>query len=43
MLTVNLDTNVLSSSLLHYKLLLKRSALVLSPAQFMEKFFPGQV
>ena len=33
---------LITGNLRHYKPLLKRNALVLSPAQFMAKFFPGQ-
>jgi uncharacterized protein len=33
---------LITGNLKHYKPLLKENALVLSPAQFMEKFFPGQ-
>jgi len=33
---------LITGNLRHYKPLLKQNALMLSPAQFMEKFFPGQ-
>ena len=33
---------LITGNLRHYKPLLKQNALVLSPSQFMEKFFPGQ-
>ena len=33
---------LITGNLRHYKPLLKQNALVLSPAQFLEKFFPGQ-
>lgn len=33
---------LITGNLRHYKPLLKHNALVLSPSQFMEKFFPGQ-
>jgi putative PIN family toxin of toxin-antitoxin system len=32
---------LITGNLRHYKPLLKQNALVLTPAQFMEKFFPG--
>ena len=41
-ITSNADA-LITGNLRHYKPLLKQNALVLSPAQFMEKFFPGQV
>jgi len=34
---------LVTGNLRHYKPLLKQDRLVLSPAQFLEKFFPGQV
>ena len=40
-ITSNADA-LITGNLKHYKPLLKQNALVLSPAQFMEKFFPGQ-
>jgi putative PIN family toxin of toxin-antitoxin system len=40
-ITSNADALV-TGNLRHYKPLLKQNALVLSPAQFMEKFFPRQ-
>jgi uncharacterized protein len=40
-ITSNADALV-TRNLKHYKPLLKENALVLTPAQFMEKFFPGQ-
>ena len=40
-ITSNADALV-TGNLRHYKPLLKQDALVLSPAQFMEKFFPKQ-
>jgi uncharacterized protein len=39
--TSNADA-LITGNLRHYKPLLKQDALVLSPAQFMEKFFPKQ-
>ena len=40
-ITSNADA-LITGNLRHYKPLLKQDALVLSPAQFMEKFFPKQ-
>lgn len=40
-ITSNADALV-TGNLRHYKPLLQRNALVLSPVQFMEKYFPGQ-
>ena len=40
-ITSNADA-LLTGNLRHYKPLLKQNALVLSPADFMEKFFPRQ-
>ncbi len=40
-ITSNADA-LITGNLRHYKPLLKQGALVLSPAQFMEKFFPKQ-
>ena len=40
-LTPNADA-LITGNLRHYKPLLKQDALVLSPAQFMEEFFPKQ-
>jgi putative PIN family toxin of toxin-antitoxin system len=40
-ITSNADA-LITGNFKHYKPLLKESALVLTPAQFMEKFFPGQ-
>jgi putative PIN family toxin of toxin-antitoxin system len=40
-ITSNADA-LITGNLRHYKPLLKHNALVLSPAQFMEKFFPKQ-
>ena len=40
-ITANADA-LITGNLRHYKPLLKHDALVLSPAQFMEKFFPKQ-
>ena len=40
-ITSNADA-LITGNLRHYKPLLKQNALVLSPAQFMEMYFPGQ-
>jgi putative PIN family toxin of toxin-antitoxin system len=40
-ITSNADA-LITGNLRHYKPLLKQDALVLSPAQFMEKYFPKQ-
>ena len=40
-ITSNADA-LITGNLRHYKPLLKQNAFVLSPAQFMEKFFPKQ-
>jgi putative PIN family toxin of toxin-antitoxin system len=40
-ITSNADA-LITGNLRHYKPLLKHNALVLSPAQFMERFFPRQ-
>ncbi|RPJ19896.1 MAG: putative toxin-antitoxin system toxin component, PIN family [Chloroflexi bacterium] len=40
-ITSNADA-LITGNLRHYKPLLKQDALVLSPAQFMERFFPKQ-
>jgi len=40
-ITSNADA-LITGNLKHYKPLLKENAVVLSPAQFMAKFFPGQ-
>jgi putative PIN family toxin of toxin-antitoxin system len=40
-ITSNADA-LITGNLRHYKPLLKHNALVLSPAQFMERFFPKQ-
>ena len=41
LITSNADA-LITGNLRHYKPLLKQNALVLSPADFMERFFPKQ-